>query len=315
MNTRRLGSDGPEVTVVGLGCNNFGMRVDAEGTMKVVDAAIEAGITLLDTADTYSTGTSEEFLGRALEGRRDRVLIASKWGKLAWSGDLMPGAPDVPRGSREYIRWSVEGSLKRLRTDWIDVYQHHEPDEETPIEETLAALGELIDEGKIRFIGSSNYSPAQIEEADRLAREGGLPRFVSAQNRYSLVHREAEAELLPTCDRLGIGFLPFFPLESGLLTGKVKRGEPPPEGTRLADSMGGSFLTDEAFDRAEALERYAEEEGATLLEVAIGGMLAAAPMVASVIAGATKPEQVHANADAGRWEPTVDAVAALTALR
>jgi aryl-alcohol dehydrogenase-like predicted oxidoreductase len=315
MNTRRLGSEGPEVSVVGLGCNNFGMRIDADATMKVVDAAIDAGITLLDTADTYSTGKSEEFLGRALAGRRDSVLIASKWGKLAWSGDLMPGAPDVPRGSREYIRWSVEGSLKRLGTDWIDVYQHHEPDEETPIEETLAALGELVDEGKIRFIGSSNYSPAQIEEADRVAREAGLPRFVSAQNRYSLVHREAEAELLPTCDRLAIGFLPFFPLESGLLTGKVKRGQPPPEGTRLADSMGASFLTDEAFDRAETLERYAEEQGATLLEVAIGGMLAAAPMVASVIAGATKPEQVHANADAGRWEPAVDAVAALTALR
>jgi aryl-alcohol dehydrogenase-like predicted oxidoreductase len=314
MNTRRLGSDGPEVSVVGLGCNNFGMRVDAEGTKKVVDAAIEAGVTLLDTADTYSTGQSEEFLGEALKGRRDRVVIATKWGKLAWIGGPMPGSPDVPRGSREYIRFSVEGSLKRLGTDWIDVYQHHEPDEQTPIEETLGALGELVDEGKIRFVGSSNYSAEQIEEADRVAREHGLPRFVSAQNRYSLVHREAEGELLPACERLEIGFLPFFPLESGLLTGKVRRGHAPPEGTRLADAMGASFLTDEAFDRAEALERYGEAQGASLLEVAIGGLLAT-PALASVIAGATKPEQVHANAAASRWQPAAASVAELAALR
>jgi aryl-alcohol dehydrogenase-like predicted oxidoreductase len=306
MSTRRLGTEGPEVSVVGLGCNNFGGRVDLEGTRAVVDAALECGITLLDTADTYSQGKSEEFLGQVLEGRRDRVVLATKFGKP------MDGAPELPRGSRAYVRWACDESLRRLRTDRIDVYQMHEPDERTPIEETLGALNELADEGKVRFLGSSNFDVAQIEEADRVARERGLRRFVSAQNRYSLVRREAEDGLLQTCDRLGIGFLPYFPLESGLLTGKYRRGEPAPPDSRLAGR--DEWLTDEAFDRVEALERFAAERGLSLLQVGIGG-LAVMPAVSSVIAGATKPEQVRANAAAGDWQPSRDDLAALLALR
>jgi aryl-alcohol dehydrogenase-like predicted oxidoreductase len=302
---RTLGADGPDVSVVGLGCNNFGGRTDLAGTRAVVDAAIECGITLFDTADIYSQGRSEEFLGECLQGRRDRVVLATKFGKE------MDGGPDLPRGSREYVRWAVEGSLRRLRTDAIDLYQMHEPDERTPVEETLGVLNELVEEGKVRYIGSSNYDANQIEDADRAARERGTARFVSAQNRYSFVRREAEDELLPTCERLGIGMLPYFPLESGLLTGKYRRGESAPEGTRLAARP--NWLTDEAFDRVEALERFAAERGVSLLEVAIGG-LAAMPAIASVIAGATKPEQVRANVAAGEWTPSRDDVAALHAL-
>jgi len=305
MRTWTLGDGGPEVSAVGLGCNNFGNRCDYEQTRAVIDAALEEGVTLLDTADVYSEGTSEEYIGRALEGRRDRVVLATKFGKP------MDDGPDLPRGSREYVRWAVEGSLRRLRTDAIDLYQMHEPDERTPIEETLGSLAELVEEGKIRHVGSSNFDAAQIEEADSTARERGLPRFVSAQNRYSFVKREAEDELLPACERLGIGQLPYFPLESGLLTGKYTRGEEPTEG-RLASRP--DWLTDEAFDRVEALQRFADERGASLLEVAVGGLLTM-PAVASVIAGATKPEQVRANARAGAWEPGHDDVAALKALR
>jgi aryl-alcohol dehydrogenase-like predicted oxidoreductase len=306
MRTRRLGAEGPEVSVVGLGCNNFGGRVDLEGTRAVVDAALECGITLLDTADIYSQGTSEEFLGEVLQGRRDRVVLATKFGKP------IDGAPDLPRGSRAYVRWACDESLRRLRTDRIDVFQMHEPDERTPIEETLGALNELAEEGKVRFIGSSNFDARLIEEADRVAREHGLRRFVSAQNRYSLVHREAEEELLPTCERLEIGFLPYFPLESGLLTGKYRRGEPAPPGTRLAGR--DEWLTDDAFDRVEALEHVAADRGRSLLQVAIGGLLAM-PAVTSVIAGATKPEQVRANAAAGEWRPSADELEALAQMR
>jgi aryl-alcohol dehydrogenase-like predicted oxidoreductase len=306
MRTRGLGSDGPEVSVVGLGCNNFGGRTDLAGTRAVVDAALECGVTLFDTADVYSQGRSEELLGDCLQGRRDDVVLATKFGKP------MNGAPDLPRGSREYVRWAVERSLRRLRTDAIDLYQMHEPDERTPIDETLGALDELVEEGKVRYIGSSNYDVRQIEDADRAARERGLTRFVAAQNRYSFVRREAEDELLPTCERLGIGMLPYFPLESGLLTGKYRRGEEPPPATRLAARR--DWLNDEAFDRVEALERFAAARGVSLLEVAIGG-LAAMSAIASVIAGATKPEQVRANAAAGRWEPSAEDVAALVALR
>jgi aryl-alcohol dehydrogenase-like predicted oxidoreductase len=306
MRTRTLGSDGPEVSIVGLGCNNFGGRTDLAETRAVVDAAIDCGVTLFDTADVYSQGKSEEFLGECLQGRRDRVVLATKFGKE------MDGGPDLPRGSREYIRWAVEGSLRRLRMDAIDVYQMHEPDERTPIEETLAALNELVEEGKVRYIGSSNYDAPQIQEADRVARERGTVRFVAAQNRYSLVRREAEDELLPTCERLGIGMLPYFPLESGLLTGKYHRGEPAPDGTRLAARP--NWLTDEAFDRVDAVQRFATERGIGVLDVAIGG-LAAMPAIASVIAGATKPEQVRANAAAGEWEPSAEDLDALRALR
>jgi aryl-alcohol dehydrogenase-like predicted oxidoreductase len=305
MRTRTLGEGGPEVSVVGLGCNNFGRRCDLQQTRAVVEAALEAGVTLLDTADVYSDGTSEAYLGQILEGRRDRVVLATKF------GHPMPDGPDVPRGSREWIRWACEQSLRRLRADVIDVYQYHRPDGVTPLEETVGAMQELVDEGKVRWIGSSNFSPEQVEEAERIGRASGRPRLVSAQNRYSFVQREAEDELLPTCERLGIGVLPYFPLESGLLTGKYTRGVTPTEG-RLAERL--DWLSEEAFDRVEALQAFAAERGATLLEVAVGGLLAM-PAVASVIAGATKPEQVRANAAAGAWEPSAADVVALRALR
>jgi aryl-alcohol dehydrogenase-like predicted oxidoreductase len=305
MRLRRLGSDGPEVSAVGLGCNNFGMRVDLEGTRAVVDAALDAGVTLIDTADIYGgKGGSESFLGEALEGRRDRVVLATKFG-----GDMGDGTR--ARGSREYIRKAVEGSLQRLRTDYIDLYQYHTPDHVTPFEETFGALDELVREGKVRYVGHSNLDAAQVEEIDALARERGWARPVSAQNRYSLLHRDAEQELLPTCERLGIGVLPYFPLASGLLTGKYRRGQPRPEGTRLATR--DEVFTDETFDRLEAFEAFAEHREVSLLSVAIGGLLAQ-PAIASVIAGATKPDQVRANAAAGQWEPSPDDLAALNAL-
>jgi aryl-alcohol dehydrogenase-like predicted oxidoreductase len=305
MRTRRLGREGPEVSVVGLGCNNFGMRVDLEGTRAVVDAALDAGVTLIDTADIYGgNGGSESFLGEVLEGRRERVVLATKFG-----GDMGDGTE--ARGSRDYIRKAVAGSLQRLRTDYIDLYQYHTPDHGTPFEETFGALDGLVREGKVRYVGHSNLDAAQVEEIDALARERGWARPVSAQNRYSLLHRDAERELLPTCERLGIGVLPYFPLASGLLTGKYRRGQPRPEGTRLATR--DEVFTDETFDRLEALEAFAEQRGVSLLSVAIGGLLGQ-PAIASVIAGATKPEQVRANVVAGEWEPSEDDLAALNAL-
>jgi aryl-alcohol dehydrogenase-like predicted oxidoreductase len=298
-----LGDGGPEVSVVGLGTNNFGARCDYDQSRAVIDAALDAGVTLLDTADIYSQGQSEDYIGRALEGRRDAVLIATKFGKP------MDENPSDRRGSRDYIRSAVESSLRRLRTDVIDVYQMHEPDEATPIEETLGALDELVQEGKVRFVGSSNYSAQQIEDAERVARERGSTRFVSAQNHYSLAVRDIEDDVLPACERLGIGMLPYFPLASGLLTGKYERGVEATEG-RLA----GREVPDERWERLDALERFAEERSLPLLAVAIGG-LAAMPAVASVIAGATRPEQVKANVEAGAWEPTPEDLAALEALR
>jgi aryl-alcohol dehydrogenase-like predicted oxidoreductase len=303
MRARELGRGGPQVSVVGLGTNNFGPRIDFEQARSVVDAALEHGITLFDTADIYGQGTSEDFIGRALEGRRDRVVIATKFGKE------MDENPHESRGSREYIRSAVDESLRRLRTDAIDVYQMHEPDPSTPIDETLGALHELVQEGKVRHIGSSNYSADQIEEADRTAQERGFTRFVSAQNHYSLVERGIEDDVLPVCERLGIGQLPYFPLASGLLTGKYTRGVAATEG-RLA----GREVPEERWDRAEALRQYADERGITVLDVAIGGLLAM-PAIASVIAGATKPDQVEANVRAGEWTPSDDDVAALRALR
>jgi aryl-alcohol dehydrogenase-like predicted oxidoreductase len=303
MRSRFLGDGGPEVSVVGLGTNNFGGRIDYEQSLAVIDAALDAGVTLIDTADIYSQGTSEEFIGRALEGRLDRVLIATKFGKP------MDERPEERRGDPDYIRWAVEGSLRRLRTDVIDVYQMHEPDPATPIEETLGALNDLVHEGKVRWIGSSNFTADQIEAAEEIARDAGVHRFVSVQNHYSLVEREAEDEVLPACERLGLGFLPYFPLASGLLTGKYRRGEEATEG-RLA----GRQIPQERWDRAEALQRYADEREVSLLEVAVGGLLAM-PAVTSVIAGATKPEQVRANVAAGSWEPSAEDVEALRALR
>ena len=304
MRTRTLGDHGPEVTVVGLGTNNFGPRIDFERARTVVDAALDAGITLFDTADIYGQGTSEDFIGRALDGRRDRVLIATKFGKQ------MDENPSERRGSREYVRWAVEGSLRRLRTDYIDLYQMHEPDENTPVEETLGALQELVTEGKVRFAGSSNYSAEQIQEADGLARERVVARFVTAQNHYSLVERAIEDDVLPTCERLGVGQLPYFPLASGLLTGKYTRGVAPTEG-RLV----GREVAAERWDRYEAVQRYADERGLPILHVAIGGLLALSPAISCVIAGATRPEQVRANVEAGGWEPSADDLAVLKSLR
>jgi aryl-alcohol dehydrogenase-like predicted oxidoreductase len=304
MERRNLGADGPEVTVVGLGTNNFGARIDYEQSKAVIDAALGAGITLIDTADIYTQGTSEEFIGRALEGRRDRVLIATKFGKQ------MDAHPSEARGSRDYIRWAVEGSLRRLRTEVIDVYQMHEPDPNTPLLETLETLHDLVREGKVRYIGSSNYTAELMQEADGLARERQLTHFVSAQNHYSLVERGIEDDVLPICERLGIGQLPYFPLASGLLTGKYTRGVEASEG-RLA----GREIAEERWDRAEALKRYADERGVPLLHVAVGGLLALSPAVSSVIAGATKPEQVRANVEAGSWRPSDDDVSALRAMR
>jgi aryl-alcohol dehydrogenase-like predicted oxidoreductase len=297
-----LGDGGPEVSVVGLGTNNFGGRIDYDQSLAVIDSAIEAGVTLFDTADIYGQGTSEEFIGRALEGRRDRVLIATKFGKP------MHEQPEQRRGNPDYIRWAVESSLRRLRTDVIDLYQMHEPDPQTPIVETLGVLGELVHEGKVRWLGSSNFSAAQIEDAEEVSRGAGFHRFVSAQNHYSLVERDVEADVLPACERLGIGFLPYFPLASGLLSGKYRRGEAATEG-RLA----GREVPEARWDRAEALQRYADERDATLLEVAVGGLLAM-PAVSCVIAGATKPEQVRANVAAGAWEPSPEDVEELQAL-
>jgi len=304
MEARQLGADGPQVAVVGLGTNNFGGRIDYQQSKAVVDAALDAGVTLIDTADIYTQGTSEEFIGRALAGRRDRVLIATKFGKE------MDENPSEARGSRDYIRWAVEGSLRRLRTDVIDVYQMHEPDPNTPLLETLETLHDLVREGKVRYIGSSNYTAELMQEADALARERQLTHFVSAQNHYSLVERGIEDDVLPMCERLGIGQLPYFPLASGLLTGKYTRGVEATEG-RLA----GREIPDERWDRAEALQRYAEERGIPLLHMAVGGLLALSPAVSSVIAGATKPEQVRANVEAGSWRPSDEDVAALRALR
>jgi aryl-alcohol dehydrogenase-like predicted oxidoreductase len=303
MRTRFLGDGGPEVSVVGLGTNNFGRRCDYEQTLAVIDAAVEAGVTLFDTADIYGQGASEEFIGRALEGRRGRVLIATKF------GSRMDERPEERRGNPDYIRWAVEGSLRRLRSDVIDVYQMHEPDPVTPIEETLGALNDLVHEGKVRWIGSSNFSAEQIEAAEEFARGAGFHRFVSVQNEYSLLEREIEDEVLPACERLRIGVLPYFPLASGLLTGKYRRGETANEG-RLA----GREIPDERWNRVEALQQFAGERGASLLEVSVGGLLAM-PTVACVIAGATKPEQVRANVAAGAWEPTEEDLAALSSLR
>jgi len=293
---RRLGD--LSVSVVGLGCNNFGRRVDLEGTRGVVDAALDAGVNFLDTADVYGGGRdSEKLLGEVLRGRRDQVVLATKFGM-----DMGDEGPSVrPRGSKDYIREAIDDSLRRLQTDVIDLYQYHRPDGETPIEETLGALDELVKAGKVRFIGCSNFTASELDEAAGAARENGFASFVSLQNEYSLLKREIEADVVPECEQLGVGVLPYFPLASGLLTGKYRRGQDAPEGTRLHGRA--EIADDQTFDRLEAAERFASERGVELLDVAIAG-LASQPTVASVIAGATKPEQVRRNADALRWTPS-----------
>jgi aryl-alcohol dehydrogenase-like predicted oxidoreductase len=303
--TRPLGDSGLQVSIVGLGCNNFGRRVDLDGARAVVDAALEEGVTFFDTADIYGgAGASEEILGQVLEGRRDHVVLATKFGM-----DMGDGRG--PRGSRDYIRHAVEASLQRLRTDVIDYYWYHQPDGKTPIVETLQALDELVQAGAVRAIGASNFDAAQIEEADAAAREHGLTRFTAIQNQYSLLVRDAEADVLPTCERLGLGFVPYFPLASGLLTGKYRRGEPGPAGARLSGRERAA--TDAQFELLEALGRFADERGVKMTEVAIGALLAR-PVVSSVIAGATSPEQVRANAAAGRWSPSPEDLRALEEL-
>jgi aryl-alcohol dehydrogenase-like predicted oxidoreductase len=287
MRVRRLGP--LEVSVVGLGCNNFGGRIDEAATFAVIDAAIDAGVTFFDTSDTYGNqGGSEELIGRALQGRRDQVVLATKWGKPMGDGAER-------RGSRDYILGAVEASLRRLQTDVIDLYQHHEEDPGTPLEETVATVEQLVAEGTVRAWGTSNYRAETVERVRALASDA----YVSEQSEYSLLRRDAEADLLPRCAELGLGFIPYFPLASGLLTGKVSRDHPPAEGTRLH----GLDISDDDLTRVERLAAWAGAHGRSLLEVAIGSLLATGPVV-SVIAGATKPEQVRANAAAGDWEPT-----------
>jgi aryl-alcohol dehydrogenase-like predicted oxidoreductase len=304
---RPLGDSGLIVSVVGLGCNNLGRAKTRtqtrEGSKEVIDAALDAGITLFDVADIYGAepGMSEDLLGQCLVGRRDDVVIATKFGMD------MRGAngPDFgARGSRRYIRRAVEASLRRLRTDHIDLYQYHAPDGVTPIEETLAALDELVREGKVRYIGSSNFAGWQVVEADYIARAAGGARFISAQNHYNLLHRDPETELIPACQAYGVGLLPFFPLESGLLSGKFRRDQEPAAGTRIGDSRRALHAGAD-WDTIEAIRDFADQRGVPMLHVAIGG-LAAQPTVSSVIAGATSPEQVRANVEAGQWTPTPD---------
>jgi aryl-alcohol dehydrogenase-like predicted oxidoreductase len=308
MQFRRLGNSGLAVSVVGLGTNNLGMKLDLAQSREVVHAALDEGITLFDTSDNY--GASEERLGALLQGHRDDVIVATKFGSDVRRRGNDNGADWGARGSRRYIRRAVEFSLRRLRTSWIDLYQMHRPDLATPIEETMSALDDLVHEGKIRYIGSSNFTGWQVAHAEWTARTSGFARFVGAQNEYSWLARGAEADLVPALQHYGIGLLPYYPLASGLLTGKYLRGEAAPEDSRLKAWGQESLLTDDAFDVVEALESFAKTSGIRLLDVAIGG-LTAQPTVASVIAGATSREQVRSNVAAGNWTPTAEQLAEL----
>jgi aryl-alcohol dehydrogenase-like predicted oxidoreductase len=309
MRYRPLGSAGLVVSVAGVGGNNFGRGLDVDATRAVVDAAMDAGITLIDTAESYGAGRSEEMLGEVLAGRRDQVLLATKFGHR--NADLGYGPAAGAKGGRGYIMRAVERSLRRLRTDYIDLYQIHTPDPATPIEETLAALGELVARGMVRYLGHSNFSGWQLAEAVGAARQLGTAGFVSAQNHWSLLERAAEAEVVPAARHFGLGVLPYFPLANGLLTGKVRRGVPPPPGTRLAGRP--DYITDDKLDRVEALIAWARQRDVSVLDVAVGG-LAAQPGCSSVIAGATSPEQVKANAEAASWIPSADDLADLDRL-
>lgn len=299
--------------MVGLGCNNIGARIDLARTRAVVDAAIEEGVTLFDTAESYgaAAGASEELLGEVLAGRREKVVLATKFGSAGNRPDYGQGEARGALGGRSYIRRAVEGSLRRLRTDYIDLFQYHFPDGVTPIEETLEALTELVREGKVRYIGSSNFTGWQIAEAAHVARAAGCASFVSAQNHWSLLDRSAEREVVPAAVHYGVGVLPYFPLAHGLLTGKARRGQEPPAGSRLAERP--HLVTPEKLGRVEALTSWAEKHDRSVLDVAIGA-LAAMPGCGSVIAGATGPEQIRANVAAGDWEPTAEELAEITAL-
>jgi aryl-alcohol dehydrogenase-like predicted oxidoreductase len=307
MKMRRLGTSGLKVSEVGLGCNNFGMRIDQKATQEVVDAALDAGITFFDTADIYGGTKSEEFLGKALGKRRQDIILATKFGMRIGDDERRKG------GSRRWIMRAVEDSLSRLGTDYIDLYQFHAPDPDTPIDETLRALDDLVSQGKVRYIGNSNFTGWQIADADWTA--AGGTRFVSAQNLYSLLERKVEFEVLPACEHFGLGFLPFFPLASGLLSGKYRRGEKPPEGTRLAawGARGAAAMSDKNFDKVEALTGWAEARGHTILELAFAWLLGH-EVVSSVIAGATSAEQVKTNAATASWSLTSEEVSEVGAL-
>ncbi len=295
-----LGESGLVVSAVGLGCNNFGGRIDVDASRAVVDAAIEAGVTLLDTSDTYGqNGGSESALGQILSGRRDKVVLATKFGHQ--KADMGYGPAVGAKGGRAYIRRAVTESLRRLRTDYIDLYQLHTPDPVTPVEETIAALHELVAEGKVRYLGHSNFSGWQLADAAHLAARNGQTPFISAQNHWSLLERATEAEVVPAARHFGLGVLPYFPLANGLLTGKVRQGQAIPPGTRLASRDG--YVTPDKLAKVENLITWAQDHGVTILDVAIGA-LAAQPGCSSVIAGATSPEQVKANAAAAEWIPT-----------
>ena len=292
MELRAIGS--LRVSLVGLGCNNFGMRIDEAATKRVVDAALDAGINFFDTADIYGSTKSEEYLGRALATRRHQALIATKFGMAV---------DEHRKGARpEYVRRACDDSLKRLGTDYIDLYQLHQADPGVPIADTLGALNDLVKAGKVKEIGCSNFSPEQLDEASRVTKPGAA-KFVSVQNEYSLVHREPEKGVLAACDRLSLGFLPYFPLASGLLTGKYEPGKPAPKDSRLSLSWTSRFTTDKNVEIAEALKAFVAARRHTLLELAFS-WLAARPQVASVIAGATSPDQIRANAAAVTWSLT-----------
>ena len=296
MEMRHLGNSGLEVSVIGLGCNNFGRRLDEKQTATVVSAAVDAGITLFDTADLYGeNGTSETYLGKALKGHRDQVVIATKF------GGPMGQLPMQKGGSRQHIFQAVEDSLRRLNTDYIDLYQMHFPDLNTPLEETMRALDDLVRQGKVRYLGHSNFSGWMIAHAHHIAVRDALTPFISAQNHYHLLNREVEPDVQPACTKFGLGILPYFPLASGLLTGKYRKGQVHPEGTRLSSGpMAERILTDIKIDKAESLFDWAEARGHTLLELAFS-WLAQQPAVSSVIAGATNTDQISANVNAANW--------------
>ena len=305
MEYRNLGNSGLKVSVVGLGCNNFGMRIDTEQTRVVVSKALDEGINLFDTADIYGNrGGSETMLGKALGPRRHEVIVASKFGMAMGDGPFMKG------GSRRYIMSACEASLKRLNTDYIDLYQIHFPDPETPQEETLSALNDLVRAGKVRYIGHSNFSGVQTADTAWIAKTKGYAPYISAQNQYNLLDRRIEKDLTPACAQFGVGILPYFPLASGFLTGKYKRGEEPTKDTRLGamGQMAKSALTDSNFATLDKLNEFARSRGHSVLELAIG-WLASMPQVSSVISGATKPEQVSANVKGGDWKLSAEELA------
>lgn len=310
MEYKNLGDTGLKVSAVGVGCNNFGMRCDKSASIAVVHAALDAGINFFDTADVYGGSLSEEYLGAAIAGKdRTQIIIATKFSAPMGEGVLNRGA------SRHHVMSAVDASLRRLGTDYIDLYQQHGPDPSTPVQETLQALDDLIRAGKVRYIGNSNYSGWQIADADWTARHHGLNRFATAQNQYNLLERRVEREVIPACQRFGLGLLPYFPLASGLLTGKYQRSAEPPAGSRLANfgERGKAALSDANFDIVDKLDTFAREHGHTLLELAMS-WLASMPHVASVIAGATRPEQVQANVSAAGWRLSAEEMAEVAEL-